>query len=227
MVQNSTYSALSSNVYQACYEACSSCDGPLSTNCQTCKSSFMLSTTGLLTECVTSCAGASNPSLCRTCHPQCLNCRGASNQLCVACKEDTISLNGITTCVPECRNGTFLARVSNSNFDFECRGCDPLCLNCTGPNKADCTQCRGPSDIVNGHLVCLESCPSNTYQAPNGTCQACNNLCSVGCSGSTSRDCNACTELSVSISETITECSRSCPSGMEYDSFRDVCTFSM
>ncbi len=224
MEQNSSfYSAFSSNVYRACHVECSTCNGPLSSNCQSCKSAFTRSNAGDLVECVSSCSGISS---CETCHPQCLGCRGPSSQQCLACQEDIITADGILTCVPQCGNSTYRAPVTGSTSNFECRSCHSLCLNCTGPSLSDCVQCRGASEVINGQLTCLQSCPTDTYKASNGLCVPCHKLCSGGCSESTNRDCSACTELSVSISETITECTRSCPSGREYNSITDSCQYT-
>ena len=222
--QSSVYSALSSSVYRACHGTCATCNGPLSSDCLTCKSSFIQSNAGTLSECVTSCEDVGNPTSCLTCHPQCIYCRGPSNQFCTTCREDTIMVDGITTCVPRCTNSTYLASVSGSNY--ECQDCNPLCLTCNGPDSTDCTQCRGASEIISGRVVCLQSCPNNTYKASNGSCVMCHNLCSGGCSGPTNQDCSSCTDITVSVSETIEECRRSCSSGMEYNGVSDSCELS-
>lgn len=226
---NAANSPLSSDVVcQPCSPECLSCTGPANTNCQSCGSSFVTADpNGPITQCLTSCAEAADSNSCLSCHEQCSGCRGPSNQQCIECQFDSVALNGARTCVPLCENGQYLARVSDSSAEHECRMCHEQCLNCTGPENTECLQCRRANSTVSGTTTCLENCPANTFESDTGLCRPCHMQCSGGCRGPSSRDCSSCVADSVLVEQGVVECTPYCPLGMAYNSDSDDCRLTL
>lgn len=227
-VANSPLSMVVGVVCQPCSSECLSCTGPSNTDCQSCGDSFVSSASdGPITQCLTSCTEAIDPTTCSGCHEQCIGCRGPSNQLCVECRYNSVSLDGTRTCVPQCGNGEYLARVSQSSSEHECRVCHNQCLNCTGPENTECLQCRRANSTMNGVSTCLEECPSDMYESDTGLCQACHLQCSGGCEGPTNRECSSCLENTVDVGEGEVECTPFCSFGMVYNSDEDTCKLTL
>ncbi len=126
-----------------------------------------------IAQCVSSCDPSSD--LCQRCHAQCIGCSGASNQQCVACRANSIILvDNIQTCVPACGSEEYLARISATNTEHECRTCDAQCLNCTGPGNTNCVQCRGVNNTIGDVTTCMETCPEGTFEFDTRLClQSC------------------------------------------------------
>lgn len=225
---NSTLSSAVGVVCQPCSPECLSCNGLSNTDCQSCGNVFTTSNTGgPIAQCLSSCLEADDSTTCQSCHEQCIGCTGPSNQRCAECRYSSTILDGIRTCVPECTNGEYLARVSESNSEHECRECHSQCLNCMGSENTDCLQCRRANNTVNGISTCLETCPADMYESDTGLCQGCHMQCSGGCSGPTSRDCSSCLENSVTVDDGMVECTPYCPFGMVYSRSEDGCKLTM
>ncbi len=226
-VRNSPLSNRTSMVCQPCHSECLSCNGILSTDCQSCRSSFttISPTGGDITECLPSCSQSPDPSLCQTCDPQCNGCSGLTNQDCDSCNEDSIMLNGVLTCVPSCGPGQYLSRVSNTGTEHNCRPCNTQCQNCTGPTNTECLQCTRVNSTINGVTTCMENCPADMFVSSTVTrlCQPCDRQCSGGCSGPSNKNCSFCVENTIQDGNGIV-CNPFCPTGMEYD---DGCKLTM
>lgn len=215
-------------VCHPCSAECSSCNGPTNTDCQSCRNFFVSSSSnGPITQCLTACTETADSSSCLGCHIQCIGCMGPSNQQCVECRYDTVTVDGAQTCVPRCENSQYLARISETGSEHECRTCHDQCLNCTGPGNTACLQCRRANSTVNSTTTCLENCPTNTYESDTGLCQPCNLQCSGGCSGPTNRDCSSCVENTVNIEVGVVECTPFCSFGMVYDSIDNTCQLTL
>lgn len=223
---------LASTIYQPCHPLCLSCTGFNSTDCQSCRSSFITSTqNGPITECVDSCSSTnSDPGIfCQSCNSECgSGCSGSTNQDCADCQGGEILLDGQRTCIDECTmmSNQYPARISNSNTNFECRACDSQCQGCTGPGNTDCQQCSRVNSTENGMTTCLQSCPEGTYESDSRLCVSCHEQCSGGCTGATRRDCNSCREVTVQLSGGETECVPECPLGMVYETTSETCLLS-
>ena len=169
--RSSPLSSLGSLICQSCASECDSCDGPFNTNCQSCNTAFTTSSggggSGAIVQCLSSCSGASN---CQNCHTQCVGCTGPSNQQCVTCRENSTLIDGTTTCIPECSRNQYLARVSTTGTEHECRACDAQCMECDGPGNTDCVECLGVSSNENGVTTCLERCPEGTFASSARVC---------------------------------------------------------
>ena len=163
--------------------------------------------------------------LCRNCHAQCSGCTGPTNQDCVSCNQDSIMLDEMRTCVPQCGSGQYLARSTGS--DHECSSCNDQCVNCTGPSNTNCLQCRRANSTINGITTCMENCPAGMFESTTRLCQACHSQCSGGCTGPSNRECSSCVESTVSVGDGVVECAPFCSFGMTYDTTTDVCEISL
>lgn len=226
---NAANSPLPSDIVcQPCSPECLSCSGPANTDCQSCGNAFISSgSSGPITQCLTSCGDAGDPSSCQNCHEQCAGCAGPSNQQCVECRYNALTLDGFRTCVPRCENGQYLARESSSSSEHVCRSCHQQCLNCTGPGNTDCLQCRRANSTVSGVTMCLENCPADTYESDTGLCRDCHVQCSGGCRGPSARECSSCVETSVDVGGGVFECTPVCPFGMLYSSDDNTCQLTL
>lgn len=215
-------------ICQPCSQECSSCTGPLNTDCQSCANAFTTSTTnGPVTQCLSSCSLATDQSLCQTCNPQCSGCTGPSNQLCLMCSQDSILLSGTLTCVPRCEGGNYLERVAGTASEYNCAMCHEQCLNCIGPGNTNCVRCLNANSTTNGVSTCLQSCPSDAYESDTGLCQLCHLQCSGGCAGPSNTECLSCLEATVQTEGGGTECTPFCPFGREYNSASDSCELTL
>ncbi|KCV69786.1 hypothetical protein H696_03231 [Fonticula alba] len=70
----------------------------------------------------------------------------------------------------------FQSTCPESTFGPECRACDPLCRECTGPGPGDCTACWAWNGSSPG--VCLPGCPGGQYPSTDGLC-GCHATCTV------------------------------------------------
>lgn len=229
-VQNSTLSSVANTICQPCSSECSSCDGLLNTDCQSCRNFFIASgADGSIAQCLASCPQGGANTGCQSCHPLCDGCTGPSNQQCVACRENStvLDLEGVRTCVPQCANGEYLVPISDTSPEHACRACHDQCLNCTGPEDTDCLQCQRVNSTVNSVSTCVESCPMDTYESETRLCQDCHVQCFGGCSGAGNTLCSACKETSVQVEGGGVACTRSCPLAMAYNSEAQSCQLTL
>ena len=148
--------------------------------------------------------------------------------MCVECAEDSISLSGVTTCVPLCESHQYLARVSANSAEHECRVCHDQCLNCTGPENTDCLQCRQVNNTdSNGVTTCQENCPTDAYESDaSRLCLPCHAQC-IGCRGPSNVECLTCRENTVQLGGGAIECGPFCAFGMMYSSMADSCQLTL
>jgi len=213
----SPYSSVADTVYSPCHEDCLSCNGPLSNDCQSCKSSFQPSSQmGQISQCLASCTQSNAPSVCQDCHPQCNGCSGSGNERCESCLEGSTITSGLTVCVPFCAGGTYLGRVSDTSFEYECQTCHSQCRNCSGPSNLDCEQCREASILTSeGETTCVPGCDAGQYlELVTNTnseyqCQPCHSQCQT-CNGPQNTNCLACVAVNFT-SNGVSNCLTSCP----------------
>lgn len=160
-------------------------------------------------------------ALCQPCDEKCLHCVGPWVSDCLLCRNYMYE----SICVDSCDSSLKLYADANSKM---CQKCDVACIQgCTGPTADDCTlrDCSSyscPSEKVldadcqcvdticqqyknNNH--CVDECPSLTFADTNRLCQPCHSECSVGCTGPSNHECQAC----VNFQTTEGECVATCP----------------
>ncbi|KAL4493947.1 hypothetical protein ABPG72_021964 [Tetrahymena utriculariae] len=186
---DSYFADLSTNICKQCDPSCKTCNGNLSTNCQSCI--LPLYFNPINQKCVSDCDqnqykdrfySQASQNQCQPCFSTCQTCSGPSANECLGCPQDTF-LKG-STCVNKCGDGYFL------NQD-KCSQCHPSCKNCQGENQDQCTEC--PDILFKYNSKCLSDCPSETYQlqASQKQCFQCSSSCSSGCNGPSEKNCNS------------------------------------
>ena len=221
-----SFSDIAQSTCKPCASQCIQCSGTTSADCQACTNAYTFTpgSTGI-TECVSSCSGVGNPSLCQTCHAQCEGCSGPRSEDCVRCRENELVMDSsLTVCVPGCSQDEYLARISTTEFEYDCRPCNQQCIGCSGPSNTQCLRCRNVNSTVAGVSRCLVECPRDEYNASGGQCLLCDSLCN-GCTGPSGLNCTTCSEEAVQNGEGV--CVALCSFGLTYDSSINGCRLSL
>lgn len=197
-----------------CDDECDGCDGPRDDQCHQCKR------VTLDGRCLRDCpAGhyADEISECRECDGLCTECWGPSNSDCALQNCTSFHSNG--ACVQACDD---ITQFPGSDGDTEnaCLGCHNQCLGCTGTGADQCRDCRnvGRAD-ANGVTTCISGCHSINEHEVNGTCLACDPLCSEGCTGPDSDECMG----RCAVAEFDGRCLEGCPFGTRLEPESRVC----
>ena len=155
---------------QPCHQICKTCSGPLENNCLSCNTNSSLSGT----ECLCNKGHYRAFNICSECQSPCLNCSSLTN--CFECKDNSTLSNG--SCV--CNNNYFL----DVSYPASCQQCHEECLNCVGPYKSNCTQCKSFSELqIDSSCKCiigyyLSSQSLNNLQSNSvASCLACREEC--------------------------------------------------
>ncbi len=104
-----------------CDSTCTTCVGPLPSNCLTCTANYA-PTNG----------DCSTPPV--VCHSSCLTCSGSAATQCLTCTGGLTALDGACTCLPN-------QFASSANGQFQCTSCDSSCLTCSGSAATQCLTC--------------------------------------------------------------------------------------
>ena len=170
-----------------CSPFCGTCSAGATTDCSTCKYSYMEKKGD------GSCGCKSGAYLsgvaCPQCNSSCLTCSGAGPGSCLSCDISrgrylsgttcpvcdstckTCSGGGSTSCLScEITSGRYLSGTT-------CALCHPECKTCSGGNENQCLSC----EVSSGRYLLGESCPQ------------CHSDCST-CSGGSSSDCLSCSD---------------------------------
>lgn len=214
--------AKSTLLCQQCDSLCSSCDGPSSSDCQTCRSAFFTnaSTNSARVECIKSC-NQTSVNDCTACHIQCDGCRGPSDRDCVTCREESVTIEGEYVCVPSCTGNTYLSLTNGVPM---CQQCHEECVGCYGSTNTHCVKCRNTNFTTNGSSMCLASCPSGYYDR-ECSCTPCHEYC-INCTGPSNKNCTSCMDDEVEGQDGERICVPSCAFGHEYDTEDEKCVLS-
>ena len=243
---------------KACYStgvtgksACSTCFGPLATNCKTCSTPTTFYSP-MDKSCVITCpdgyyADTSDypENQCRKCYQYnppsnlgstCVTCNGPSSNQCLSCNSSQFLDTTTNTCVNICPAGWWGDLTSNT-----CKPCyqAPLatdfvqsCYMCAGPSSTDCTGCFSGSFLYSANGSCLQSCPTIGFwgDSSSHTCTACyeytaasptDNTC-VSCYGSNPTNCLSCNSTTF-LDQTTNTCTFNCPTGYYGDTATNIC----
>ncbi|KFO84606.1 Extracellular matrix protein FRAS1, partial [Buceros rhinoceros silvestris] len=172
----------------ACHESCSTCEGPLATQCTSC--SFPLALRG--GQCLRGCGEGfyQDHNVCEGCHPSCRTCVGAGASACLQCQapEDVLqpqqraegAAHGL--CLSRCHAGFY------GDSAGVCRPCHSSCADCAGSAAQDCTACLAPRVLLEGR--CLPECPQGLFSHQN-RCHSCHPSCKT-CRGPSDVECVTC-----------------------------------
>ena len=185
------YGDTESNNCLVCHLTCSTCHGPMDSDCLTCRSNKTLSAG----HCIDGCPRGSFQSVdegkqvsCKLCDAACAECIGDGAGQCTKCNEMFV-LDG-STCTSECPSGAFKDLSMR-----KCSACDKGCLTCDGAGPSDCTSCPRKMVLVEDRGQCASGCPDGYYQASTDggavVCHKCDSSCST-CSGEGLGKCLTC-----------------------------------
>ena len=205
----STYYVLTTRQCLNCSGSCYTCQGPLSTDCLSCRPPLSL----YGGQCVTNCPFgyySTSTYVCKQCSSPCASCSMLSTN-CTSCVSPylTQSSNTGLLCVLNCLTSFY----PNSTVQ-SCYPCSSACLTCSGPASNQCTSCPSGSILLQGS--CTTSCPSATVLIQQGSqsiCQACSSGCSNCSVSSTSSLSTICTQCLPNYYLYKGICYTSCPSG--------------
>ena len=148
-----------------CHGSCATCNGPLSSNCESCNGLDKL----YKGTCIPSCPANISVlvgSVCEECHSTCATCSGVTETECTSCSGN-LFLDG-TRCVSECPATTYKNIATNT-----CDPCHGSCLTCSGPADDECVTCSPPTrlnDFKCDQTTCL---PGLVYNAQLNLCEEC------------------------------------------------------
>ncbi|XP_027028709.2 proprotein convertase subtilisin/kexin type 5 isoform X1 [Tachysurus fulvidraco] len=200
---------------QACHHHCQSCEGPASTDCQTCALPRYLHNNSCVTECTLGTYSAHEEAdgielgFCMPCDHVCATCSGASSKDCLSCSPGYLHLLS-HLCVRHCPTGYY-------STGKHCEKCHESCEMCSGPEPDACMVCVPPLLELQGTRVCVEHCPPRFYQSAH-TCRQCHTSCK-SCTDNTPQSCLTCDWGSI-LQEGV--CYPRCEEG-QYYSQNEVC----
>ena len=156
-----------------CHETCSSCRGPMDSDCLTCVQGKTLSEGKCLSGCAPGSFQSSNGQQinCSHCHSTCSECVGASASDCTHCKEGHV-LHG-SACTSQCPDGMFAETSSK-----QCVPCHKSCLTCDGAYATDCKVCHKGMLLEETTGQCLGHSSDGYYQSVASPCSSSSSSCS-------------------------------------------------
>ena len=205
----STYFVASTRQCLNCSSLCYSCQGPLSTDCLSCKPPSALYSGSCLNACPFG-YYASSTYVCGQCNSPCASCAVSANN-CTSCIAPNLLQPSTTgsTCSVACSAGFYPSLKSQY-----CQPCNSDCLGCSGPANNQCTSCQTGKFLSAGS--CIASCPSGTaliQQGAQWVCQACSAGCAICSISSYSTQASNCTRCKENYYIYSGSCHTSCPDG--------------
>ena len=204
-----------SNVCSPCASDCSSCVGPLSTQCLACNASYYLQP--FSNECKDTCPSGYYPdfsnNVCAACDLGCLTC--TESFVCTSCKEGFYLYQ--SNCIRSCPQSYW-----NDDLTHECKLCDIACLTCSG-SASYCNSCKKGYFLHSNTHSCLAGCPAGYYaDLRTSTCNACHPGCAA-CTGGSNSECTSCNAgYYLQINSTV--CLSSCPTKGWADASGNICS---
>ena len=199
-------------------QSCSTCKGPLSTDCLSCQKGHYYYAQG--SQCLLTCPTGFYPNsvtfTCDLCYVStassksnnnnenqqalsCASCTGQNYDECTGCFPGSYLDNSTRTCVSICPNGTY-----GDNQTSICRPCYNAqnnggsidhsqfsCATCYGPLPTQCTSCASTLALLTTSGSCTDTCPCESgyyYNSSLGQCGVCSKRCNF-CTGPSDSDC--------------------------------------
>lgn len=151
-----------------CHESCKTCDGPLETDCVTCKDNYFLNSKQKCTQCSDPCVNCEGSDktctsckshyylknwACEECGSNCVYCFGTSTN-CTSCPSNKYYYNG--NCYDSCDQ---IGKGYGHNSEKECVKC--MIYNCLEYNNiCECTKCANRYQIYTYPITQIEICQS-------------------------------------------------------------------
>lgn len=186
-----------------CSEDCLECNGPLNTDCLSCKNpSFFLLIKDLQNLCLENCGSGYylNINNCIKCSENCNKCDNIGCLECnppailydgycdIFCKKDANSNqlyfnNATATCEKNCPINTFPNTETKT-----CWPCDPKCIKCFGLSIKECISCIDKYFIQS--LSCVDSCSSGYFFNESlKKCEKCILKCNICTNSNSCQEC--------------------------------------
>lgn len=133
-----------------CHGLCRGCEGPLATECLNCVGNMTFLPGNQSCTCTEGYFIPGNikeerGGYCEKCFSSCLLCNNPEENQCFKCKQSYYLKEG--RCINDCGIGFYKEGLSEGKTQtgFErCLPCNPVCLNCNGPEVEDCLDCHAP-----------------------------------------------------------------------------------
>ncbi|KAL4456077.1 hypothetical protein ABPG74_014038 [Tetrahymena malaccensis] len=217
------YYAKSKTECDNCHYTCYTCNGPLQTNCLSCRTEnyyFMESTN----ECVV-CQDTyfandvdNRCDLCENVLSNCYKCKNVGNQpYCQQCKDGSFLYQG--KCYPNCLN--FQNTKQFGPPLNECIACYDGCLSCKEfIIDQECTVCA--PNFFQYQNMCLPSCDNAIGTYPDTTqmrCLNCQDYNCLACQGAGYNQCTKCSSYTQLVSGTC----KLCASNQFFNQFQSIC----
>ncbi|EAR88128.2 zinc finger lsd1 subclass family protein (macronuclear) [Tetrahymena thermophila SB210] len=213
---DSYFADLSSNTCKQCDPSCKTCNGSLSTNCESC--TLPLYYNSINKKCVANCDQNqykdSTTVQCLDCDSSCQSCSGPQNTQCLSCSQSLYLDQNM--CKSNCQDGYYQNTQNNT-----CSKCDASCSTCSGSSPTNCLKCALPRYFQQATNTCEENCQQNQFlDNTDATCEPCHFSCS-SCSGPTNNQCQSC---SGSMFLYQNQCASTCPDGYFQDIQNNKCS---
>ena len=166
---------------QPCEPTCYWCRPEDPNHCTDCYSNGSLS--GGVCSCIQTYFPNPTSRNCTLCHPTCLSCEDASETKCTSCFTNAklASESAPDTCV--CNVGYYTKTTSRM-----CLMCDRTCLNCSGSDVAQCTECKDNAALNLSSCKCFNGF---YFRTATSQCALCFETC-VTCNGGAVSNCLTC-----------------------------------
>ena len=241
-----------SSYNSSCYPCdcdCSSCFGPGSGTCRSCKAGVLNNVYNSLyytcgfcyvgfyeqptysnpnnKQCFNYCPNGYFPNKttlkCDACDPSCTRCSGPGNlNVCITC-----AVGYYYYLYPSKDDGSCLRNCPSDTAVFPgsstCSNCHSICSTCSYPgSNTNCTSCKFPYYLQPASGACLQSCPTSYYANKTTLkCTACDASCS-SCTGSGPDACLSC-NTNYYLQPHSTSCRSTCPPGYHLKAGPNLC----
>ncbi|EAR90506.3 zinc finger lsd1 subclass family protein (macronuclear) [Tetrahymena thermophila SB210] len=210
------YHDLNSNLCKQCDSLCLTCNGPLISNCTSCRQGLFLQNNICKPICDGSYYGETLTNTCNPCDSTCLTCDGPNSNNCLSCQAPNLFYQqGSKTCVTQCNSNQFKNTANQT-----CSLCDSSCSTCQGPSYTNCLSCTGNTYLYQNQ--CILNCPSNYYgNNQNKQCTQCDPTCYL-CNGGANNNCLSC-QNGRYLDQTLKQCVLNCNSNQYVDANSGQC----
>ena len=200
-----------------CAAECSSCSGPLKSQCSQCRLGYYLQPDGVT--CEATCPDGYNSDILRgyCCDQSCVSCTGPNNYECSQCITGYFLQPNGSACDLACP-------LTHTEDEQDNICCNAACARCYSSNDTSCFECNPGYFLQPNSLQCLTTCPTGYFTNP--AANNCSVNCDVACSacwGASNSECSQCS-IGYFLQPDKTTCLPSCPSGYTQDSINRNCT---
>ncbi|KAL4487128.1 hypothetical protein ABPG72_001580 [Tetrahymena utriculariae] len=168
--QDGQYQDQSNKACKPCDTNCKTCQGPLVSDCLSCKPPQVLQGTKCQQNCDKGYYYSSSSQKCLICDQNCETCQNDSTQ-CLTCQNVQFLDQVRKKCISQCQNDQYFDQKNQTCFN-----CDKNCQTCKGPQSTDCKSCF-PPNVLQG-INCQQKCNDGFfYSLSDQKCMPCDSNC--------------------------------------------------